>query len=119
MESNPWNGPRVDSPVVISSQYVRPMKALTASYIGQWCAFALIYIAGTTDKSLHIPGVDALAAMLLVVSSIAYYISLGILAKRSGRSWIVWVGLTILINPIGWIVAYFMMRKRIFSDGSD
>ena len=42
-----------------------------------------------------------------------FYISLGILAARLGKSWIVWVGLTIIAKPIGTIVAYFRMRLLV------
>jgi hypothetical protein len=47
------------------------------------------------------------------VGSLIFYVFLGMLARRLGKSWILWVGLTIITKPIGTIVAYLMMRDYV------
>lgn len=46
---------------------------------------------------------------IFVVSSIVFYIGLGILVKRLGKNLLIWIGGAFITNPIGPIVAYLTM----------
>jgi len=81
--------------------------ALTASLIVQAVCMALpLFI----DKMT--PGAAAALLFTIVASGVVFLVSLGILAARLGRSWKLWVGLTV-ITPFGPFIAYFMMRKLL------
>jgi len=73
---------------------------------------ALVYLHDTQTTE-HLTAIDIVMVLVLFASAISFYISLGLLAKRLGRSWIVWVGLTIITKPIGMFVAYFMMNQKV------
>ena len=49
---------------------------------------------------------------LALVSSWSYLIALGVVASRTGRSWILWVGLTFITSVFGMVVSYAMMSGR-------
>ncbi len=49
-------------------------------------------------------------SLLMPISGFLYYISLGILAHKNNKSFIVWVGLSMLTSPIGFIVSFLLMR---------
>lgn len=85
----------------------RHSDALTASLIVQVVCMVLPLFAGKMS-------VGAAAALLftIVASGVAFLVSLGVLAKRLGRNWKLWVGLTV-ITPFGPFIAYFMMRKLL------
>lgn len=51
--------------------------------------------------------------VLMVGVSVAFCVSLGQLASYLGKRWYVWVGLTILTNPVGYFVAYLMMKQQV------
>lgn len=56
--------------------------------------------------------------IIFPMSVLFFLVSIGVLAKYCGRSWITWVGLTILsksLGPIGPIIAYIKMRNIVKS----
>lgn len=91
----------------------KPMQWLTR-FFSIWILSTVLLIAfvgENSSRSFKIPLSISLLAML--VGGFGFYICLGILAKRLGKSWIIWVGLTVLTNPIGAFVAYFRMRSLV------
>ena len=46
------------------------------------------------------------------LSGMTFLVSLGLLASRTGRSVVVWVGLTIIGGPIGVLVSFILMLDR-------
>jgi hypothetical protein len=52
-------------------------------------------------------------AVLFVIGGFAYLIALGLLAHRSGHSWIVWVGLTLITSPLGILFSYPIALTRL------
>ncbi len=47
--------------------------------------------------------------MVALLFGLLYYVVLGILASKKNRSVIKWVGLSIIVSPIGHIVSYPLM----------
>ena len=85
---------------ILSTSFVTSIVALFG-----WLALALIQ--SKNDVLI------VLVLVALVVAGTVYFVSLGILAKRTGGNWVVWVGLSILSFPLGPVVAYFLMWRRI------
>jgi len=86
----------------------KPLKNLTFSLITSILSMVLLII--------FIEASNVLVFTLLIVmllTSLLFYINLGILAKKMGRSWIVWVGLTFITKPIGPIVSFFWIRSLV------
>jgi len=78
-----------------------------ASYVG----FVILVV--TEQQHEGISPVAVLLLILMVVAGPVWYISLGMLAKRLGRRWLVWVGLSFLTAPIGPLVTFPLMRRHI------
>jgi hypothetical protein len=94
----------------------RPLKFLDWGFTGMVVA-VLLFVAAAfvfggpselppTVESLSVIGVVG----LLYAAGWLFAASLAVLAHRTGRSWIVWLGLTWLTAPIGPVVAYMSMR---------
>jgi hypothetical protein len=85
------------------------------------CGFGLWLGAflGIIAISLGVPKsqfFDALVFALLVILIVAgpvWIISLGMIAHRLGRRWLVWVGLSIITSPFGPLFIYLVMRGHI------
>lgn len=85
----------------------RLTDAMTASLVMQAVCMVLPVLVGTMS-------VGAAAALLftIVAAGIVFLTCLGRLAARLGRSWLLWVGMT-MITPFGPFIAYFMMRSLV------
>ena len=66
-----------------------------------------------TFGSLVLHWFEGLDIVAFFVSILSYYISLGMLAKRLGRRWLLWCGLTIASAPFGFLVSYFWMKNLV------
>ena len=85
----------------------RHSDAMTASLVVQAvCTLLPLFLDEIT------PGAAAALLFTILASGTVFLVSLGILAARLGRSWKLWVGLTV-ITPFGPFIAYFMMRKLL------
>jgi hypothetical protein len=73
----------------------------------------LVASALAVDDADSIGGVLTSLFVVLNVASWSFLISLGVLASRTGRSWILWAGLTFITGPLGTILSYFAMSNRI------
>jgi len=85
----------------------RLTDAMTAAVIVQAVCIALPLFS---DKMTA--GAAGALFFTIIASGVAFLVALGMLAARLGRSWPLWVGLTI-ITPFGPFIAYFMMRKLV------
>jgi len=91
-------------------------KPLTFFHWSFWVSVAAVVLLVVVALVADDP--DAPAPILLalfIVLSVAgwsYLIALGILASRTGRSWILWAGITFLTSPFGTIVSYIAMSTR-------
>ena len=101
------------------------MQILTWSFVTAVTSCALLVVLGiliapasgepSKEPSLLEGICLSVGGLVVYVTGLSFYICLGILAKRLSRSWIVWVGLTIITTPIGQFVAYFRMRHLVNS----
>ena len=91
----------------------RPFQILTWSLIIAVASFVIAMMIASSEQTKGISPFEGIAVLTWVISGLAFDISLGMLAKRLGRSWIVWVGLTLFTSPIGPFVAYFRMRRLV------
>ena len=91
----------------------RLMQYLTWSFIAGVSGFVALMVAGTVSLEEGMSPFIIICVLAMVSASFPFYICLGILAKRMGRSWITWVGLTFITKPIGPLVAYFKMRNLV------
>ena len=97
---------------------VRPFRFLNGSFLVSIAATILVVMTGSEPAELPSGGY-MLSFLVLILSGWTFWISLGVLASRLGRSPIIWVGVPFITSPIGPIVAYFMMRSRVQSAMSD
>ena len=88
-----------------------PSKVLTGTSVLMVASVALLVFLDGPDSWL--PQWRAMGGWLLIGSIISYYCALGILAARLGDRWFVWVLPAALTFPVGWVVAYFLIRRRI------
>ena len=92
--------------------FTGPTHVLTGTAILMVASVALLLALDGPDTWL--PQWRAMGGWLLIGSVVAFHCALGILAARLGMRWYAWVLPTALTLPIGgWIVAYFLMRRRI------
>jgi len=84
----------------------RLLHVTTLSYAAVVATFFFLALAPSLTDPLKPFGALAIVA----VGMTAFCVSLGKLATRLGRSWIVWVGLSLLTKPIGPIVACVRMK---------
>jgi hypothetical protein len=84
---------------------VKPKLLLDASVIA---------FVGLIALALMMPKHSSIVALIFAPGVMAcilmFYISLGQLAARMGKSWITWVGLSFITSPVGPIVAYMALR---------
>ena len=88
----------------------RQRAFLHGSFVA-WIVGFVVLIASTLSGEGSDSSLIALGAAVLViaVSGWSYLISLGLLAKRTGRSWMLWSGLAFITSPIGILVSYPLM----------
>jgi hypothetical protein len=91
----------------------RLMQFLTWSFATRVSGFVALMVIGFVAPSKGLSPIEIVCVLAMLSASFPFYICLGILAKRMGRSWITWVGLTIITKPIGPFVAYFKMRNLV------
>jgi hypothetical protein len=101
---------------------VRPLRSLTRNLVASLLATVFFFVVsaatvGSTEPVTRGPVADGLFSLVLLVlafvmlgSSLKFWVALGMLSSRLGRSPIVWIGLPIITSPIGPFVAYFWMR---------
>ena len=85
----------------------RLSDAMTASMIAQVVCMILPLFATTMSV-----GLAAAFLFTIVAAGVVFLVCLGMLASRLGRSWVLWVGMTV-ITPFGPFIAYFLMRKLV------
>lgn len=91
-----------------------PMRNLTWSFLLSVLCVVAVVAQSEISKSYPLPAwLFLLILSVLLIAGIVYYVSLGILAKRLGKSWITWIGLTVITKPFGPVVAYFLMRRLV------
>ncbi|MCD6390172.1 MAG: hypothetical protein J7L69_12235 [Desulfobulbaceae bacterium] len=56
-----------------------------------------------------ISAIEELFVVLMVVAGPLWHVSLGMLAHRLGRRWLVWVGLSFITSPIGPLIIFPLM----------
>ena len=91
----------------------RPFQVLTWSFVVTVTCFVIVIMLASGEPTKGLSPFESIAILAMVISGLTFYVSLGMLAKRLGRSWIVWVGLTFITKPIGPFVAYFRMRHLV------
>lgn len=91
----------------------RILQFLTWSLIVEVSGFVSLIVIAIVDTSEDLLPLKIVCALAIFAATPPFYICLGILAKRLGRSWITWVGLTFITKPIGPFVAYFKIRNLV------
>lgn len=90
----------------MQANLVTPTKIMHAGFIGSIACFLGAFFL---DKTLPDNMFVWVLIGALVVSSIVFYVGLGLLAKRLGKSQVLWIGGAFVTAPIGPIVAYITM----------
>jgi hypothetical protein len=86
------------------------MRVLSSCFVGSIVALLILTVS---PKEAN--GFALVIVAVLMAFGIGFYVALGVLANRLDRSWITWIGLTVITNPIGPFVAYFKMRKLVLA----
>lgn len=97
-----------------------PFRVFKWSFILIILGIAGVYFTKDQVDSNGFMPIDNLASIAYLISGLSilicigsFYISLGMLAKRLGKSWITWVGLTIITSPFGPVVAFIGMCSLV------
>ncbi len=92
---------------MLSSAFVWSFAVSIASFVG-------LMILGVTEQQHEgISPVAMVLVILMVAAGPVWYISLGMLANRLGRRWLVWVGLSFITTTIGPLVIFPLMLGHI------
>src|SRR5688572_1869624 len=95
----------------------RPLTFLSWSFWGAIFSFALAMGAATlfeTSAGSLMPGVVANSLLIaFYLSACVYWTSLGVLAHRTGRSWILWIAAGLATLALGFVATYILMRSRV------
>jgi len=77
------------------------------------CFVGMIWLAPPANSGTEPSSLSIVLVLLITVFGWAWIISLGIVASRLGKSWIVWCGLSIIFSPISPLIIYFIMIENI------
>lgn len=99
----------------------RYMSALTIFLVGFWVSVLGCFLLFEFEQ-LFLPQwvqidlarvLTEFATLLPIGFLTLFYISLGLLATVLHRSWITWVGVSVMTTPLGGTVAYFVIRRHV------
>ena len=93
-------------------------RVLSQTFTGSFlilvgCFAGMIVFGATTPEHTGITPVEAVLLLVMVAAGWAWYITLGIIAHRLGRRWLVWTGLSFITTPIGPLIVYPLMLSHI------
>jgi hypothetical protein len=89
-------------------------KILTWSFIVCLVSLIGIIIAWTVrPEGRGLTSLTVILISLRTVAEVAFLITIGVIAHRLGRRWIVWAGFSFALGPIGLVVAYLIMNGYI------
>ena len=98
---------------------IRPLRSLNTSFWTWLCSTVILFGVALSIPDLDSPLDQPVAFTIFCILMFTVWISgltllgaLGVLAKRQGKSPIVWAGMPIIFPIIGPIVAYATMRQR-------
>ena len=77
------------------------------------CLVGMIVLGATTPGHTGITPVESILLSLMVAAGWAWYVTLGIIAHRLGRRWLVWTGLSFITTQIGSLIVYPLMLSHI------
>lgn len=92
--------------VNMQANLVTPAKIMHAGFIGSIACFLGAFFLDKTSAEIL---VFWAWFGIFVLSSIVFYVGLGLLVKRLGKSLLIWIGGALVTTPIGPIVAYMTM----------
>jgi hypothetical protein len=94
----------------------RPLKMLHVGFWGSIVSFGLAMgVEPVLGASAAAPVVANALIAAFVVLALLYWTALAVLAKRTGRNWIIWVVAGLVTLAIGFIVTYALMVSRVRS----
>jgi hypothetical protein len=99
----------------------RPLRSLHWGFWGCVLSFALavgvdpLLAAGGGGASLPSAVTNLLLAAFVGFACL-YWVALGVLAHRTGRSWILWIVLGLAALALGFVVSYILMASRVRSE---
>ena len=98
-------------------------RALAQSFIWSFiisvgCFVGMVVIGATTSRQPGITPAEGLLLLLMVAAGLGWYITLGMIASRLGRRWLVWTGVSFITAPIGPLVVFPLMLGHIKAAGA-
>jgi hypothetical protein len=91
------------------------MRALTYSFWTFVAGWILLFPFASPELEERFWWIATAGIVLLLLGGWSDLVTLGIVAHRAGKSWIVWIGLTMITSPFGFLVSYAMALKRLTS----
>ena len=97
-----------------NDKLTRPKQVLVWSFVVSLAATAGFFYM-TSNTNFEEAPIEPFLGLVLVMcaAGLAFYISLGVLASRLGRSPIVWVGLAFIFGPFGAIGTFVAMLSHV------
>jgi predicted branched-subunit amino acid permease len=95
-------------------QVTRPLYlSFVWSFSVSVACFVGLIILGAVAQHEGVSPVEVLLVVLMIIAGPVWYVSLGMLAHRLGRRWLVWVGLSFITSPIGPLVIFPLMLGHV------
>ena len=88
-------------------------QTFTWSFVISIGCFVGMFVLPTTSEQTDFSLAVVILLLLSVVAGWTWNITLGIIAHRLGRRWLVWVGLSIIGSPIAPFIVYTLMLSHI------
>lgn len=105
MSHDPYKSPEAQ---VISQGSREPQNFLSLHIALTICFLSLTApVVGLVEN--YLSPENPIYIYIMFAGAISYYIVLGVLAAKKKRSVVLWVGLTFLGTPFGFLVSYIMM----------
>jgi len=95
----------------------RPLRFLHWGFWGCMLSFALAMGIDQLFPASDWGSVPSIAIAVLLaafcVFGCLYWTALGVLAQRTGRSWVLWIVVGLATLALGFIVSYILMASRV------
>ena len=74
------------------------------------CFIGLIFLGASATEQQSMSQIETLLIILMVIAGPVWYVTLGMIAHRLGRRWLVWVGLAFILPFASLVIVPLMLH---------